>query len=135
MPFIDKTKIKITEDKLKTLIPTLRQKKRFIRFQIKAEKKLTFEEFEKGFQKLLIEYLGILNFGKAGVWILKDKFDFEKQEFILRINNKFEKEICGITSLLEEINQIKINLISIKISGTIKGVLEEPRKNKKIKEK
>lgn len=127
MPFIDKTKIKITEDKLKTLIPTLRQKKRFIKFKIQGEKNFTFEEFEKIYQKYLLEYLGIISYSKAGIWLIKDKFEREKQEFILRCNNKYEKEICAISSLIEKIDEKKVNITALKISGTLKGVQKESK--------
>lgn len=129
MSYIDKTKIKIEEDKLKTLIPVLRQKKRFIRFQIISEKKFTFEEFEKDYQKFLLEFMGIIEFGKAGVWILKDKFNPKENQFILRCNNKYEKTICALTCLIYQINNFKVNITPKKISGTLKGVQKEPKQN------
>ncbi len=123
---IDKIK-NIIDDKLKPLFPTLRTKKRFIKIKINSNKKFDFKELSEGLNSALLDYMGILNFGRSGLWILKDKFNQNKQELVLKVSVKYKNEVAGILSIIDKINSIKVNIEVIKISGTLKS-LEKERK-------
>ena len=121
-------KPKINDDKLKPLMPTLRQKKRFILVKIESQKKIEFKELSESLVDEIILYLGAIEFGKAGIWILRDKFNFEKQEFIIRVSIVSKEKLCGVLSLVNKIDNKNVKFNILRISGTIKGL------SKKIKE-
>lgn len=118
-------KIQIKEDKLKPLQPTLRQKKRFIRVKIESEKKFNFDEISKELNQEITFYIGAIDFGKAGIWILKDKFDFDNQEIIIRVGTKFKDKTVGALALIRKIGSENLNLRVLRVSGTLKGVYKE----------
>ncbi len=118
-------KPKIADDKLKPLMPTLRQKKRFVRIKIEAKQKLDFKEVSDSLTDDIILYLGLIDYGKAGVWILKDKFDFEKQELIIRVSLKLKDKLLGALGLINKIGKENVKLNIIRVSGTIKGAFKE----------
>lgn len=123
-------KPKIVDDKLKPLMPTLRQKKRFIRVKIESKNKIDFKILSDNLTEEIILYLGLIDYGKGGVWIIKDKFNFEKQEFLIRISTEFKDKLLGALSLITKIEKENVKLNVIRVSGTIKGSLKTPENKK-----
>lgn len=119
-----KPKTQIKEDKLKPLQPTLREKKRFIKIKIENSQKIEFKELSNQLLREITYYLGAIDIGKAGIWILKDKFNHEKQELIIKVNVKYKDKLVGALALTN-INNAKINII--RVSGTLKGVEKEQK--------
>ena len=117
-----KNKSQIKEEKLKSLSPTLRLKKRFIKVQIQSSKKIDFKEFSENITEQILTYLGAIEFGKAGVWILRDKFDEQKQTAILKVSTKTKDKLIGALSLIQKIGNTPCTLKTLRTSGTLKGV-------------
>jgi len=120
------TKSQIQDSKLKPLSPTLRQKKRFVRAKIICKSKLDFKIISENLMEELILFLGAVELGKAGVWILRDKFDFSKQEIVLKCSTKSIEKLVGVLSLVLSLgnnNPCKIEVL--RVSGTLKGVFKE----------
>jgi RNase P/RNase MRP subunit POP5 len=148
-----KEKVNIKEEKLKPLSPTLRDKKRYIlvNFEVEKNYSLSFKEINKIVNFYLIEFLGILDYGKAGIWLLQDKFNEKDNTFVLKVNVKYKDKVKGILSLIngfeinylddfikmnenlkDEIDKIKSNLIKLRIkfnvlrvSGTLKSLFKK----------
>ena len=118
-------KINISETKLKPLMPVLREKKRFIRVKINSKNNLDFDRFSKGFLYEITYLMGAIDTGKAGVWLLRDKFDIEKQEAIIRCGVKFTKKFLAGCSLINKIDSVDCTLDVKRVSGTLKGVRKE----------
>jgi len=118
-------KINISETKLKPLMPVLREKKRFVRIKIESKFELDFDRFSKGFLYEITYLMGAIDVGKAGVWILKDKFDSEKKEFVVRCGIKFTKKFLAACSLINKIDSVACTLDVQRVSGTLKGVRKE----------
>lgn len=119
-------KTQIEDTKLKPLQPTLRQKKRFIRAVISSKNKLDFKTISENLVEQVISYMGSVEMGKAGVWVLRDKFDFDKQEIVLKCSTKSSDNLVGILSLVLFLGNNNPCKIDVKrVSGTLKGVYEE----------
>jgi len=118
----NQSKSQIQDTKLKCLMPTLRQKKRFIKATIESKKKLDFKEVSENLVDEIITYLGCVEMGKAGIWILRDKFDYDKQEIVLKCGTKSKDKLIGVLSLVYKLgqNDVKINVTNV--SGTLKGL-------------
>ncbi len=138
-------KQKIIDSKLKPLMPSLRQKKRFIRVQIEAlqtckvskglgivseknsltEKKFDFKFISDNLTQKIIYFLGAIDYSNEGVWFLKDKFDFEKQELIIKVSTKLKDKLVGALSLIDKLDKENVNIKIIRVSGTLKGVYKK----------
>jgi len=115
----------LQDSKLKVLRPTLRERKRFIRVKIQSTKKFTFKELSENLTEEIILYIGSIDFGKAGVWFLRDKFNEKEQELIVKVGVKFKDKLVGVLSLINKIGNTQVKLKTIRISGTLKGVMKE----------
>ena len=118
-------KINISETKLKPLMPVLREKKRFIRIKFESKFELDFDRFSKGFLYEITYLMGAIDVGKAGIWILKDKFNPEKKEVVIRCGVKFTKKFLAACLLINRIDSIDCTLNVQRVSGTLKGVRKE----------
>lgn len=112
----------ITDEKLKPLLPTLRQKKRFIKAKIHCHEKLTFKEISENMIDELIQFIGAIEFGKGGIWILRDKFDYENQTVVLKVNLKTKDKLLGALALINYLGKGKCRIETLRVSGTLKGL-------------
>lgn len=120
-----KKRFSIKEEKLKPLIPSLRTKKRIVRVKVESDRKFNFKDLTQDLTEQLINYLGIINFGKAGIWFIKERFDYDNQELLIKVSTKHKENLIGVLSLITSIKNSPVNVKIINVSGTIKGALKE----------
>lgn len=113
------------DDKLKPLLPTLRTKKRFVRVIINSDKKFSFKECSEGLNEEILKYMGSIDYGVYGVWILKEKFNEEKQELVFKVSTKGKDKLLATLQLINKINRVAISISIVRVSGTLKGVYKE----------
>lgn len=103
---------------MKPLPPTLREKRRYIIFQIKSSKKFTKKQVEKAVTKIVLDSIGLFGAVDSSYWLVK--FDEKKQVGILRTTNKFLELIFASFGFLTEINGSEVAINLLKTTGTIK---------------
>jgi RNase P/RNase MRP subunit POP5 len=102
------------------LLPALKQKKRYVVFEIIADKKFSFLDVKEEVQRAMKDFLGELGLAKAAPLLLKEKFDQQKQQFLIKINHKYVDEIVSALTLSKSIKNTPIIIKSIITSGTLK---------------
>ncbi|MDI6825754.1 MAG: Rpp14/Pop5 family protein [Candidatus Aenigmarchaeota archaeon] len=109
---------------LKILLPTLREKKRYIAFQVISEEgeEFSYSDLESAIWSVLLDFLGEEGVSKTSVWLLKDCWDQKLQKGILRCNNKSVQKVIASLGLIDRLGDNRITFKILKISGTIKGV-------------
>ena len=120
MKFNEKYQIK--EDKLKPLQPTLRTKKRFVKVRVESKKKFDFKQISDKLADELLFYIGAIDYSKAGVWFLKDKFDEKNQELVIKAATKYKDKVIAALALVEEIGGVDVKVSIVRVSGTLKGL-------------
>ena len=91
---------------MKRLLPSLREKKRYVVFETDTPNKVG---------QALKDFLGILGMSKVNPLIMKDKF--KKNKGIIRINHAFKNEVIMALSL--------VNVKTIGVSGILKKAEEK----------
>ena len=102
------------------LLPSLKERHRYIVFEIKSEEKYTFTEIKEEVERALLQFLGELGVAKAAPMFLKDKFHYEHQRFILKISPTMVDEVKTALTLSKKIKKTPIIIHSITMSGTLK---------------
>lgn len=105
--------------KLRPLRPTLREQKRYIAFKIISESTFTFNQIQKELSKSLLEFLGTLHMAHAGVMILKEKFNEQKQAGIIRVSAKTKDHVIAALALISNINAEPAIIKTLTTSGMI----------------
>ena len=116
----------MSKNKIKSLLPSLREKKRYLVFEIISKANITdFKEIEKNILENTLRFLGELGMAKAGILILKDKFDIKKQKGIIRVSHKYVNELRASLALIQKINNQVVIVRSIGLSGILKKAVNK----------
>lgn len=102
------------------LIPTLKQKKRYLVFEIIAETKFSFPEIREEMKRAMKDFWGSSGLAKAGPIFIDERFSFEKQRFLVKANHKFVDELKSALILSKSIKNTPIIVKSVIVSGTLK---------------
>lgn len=104
---------------MKPLSPTLKERKRYIVYEVKSEKKLSFNEAREAIDNALKTLIGTLGVAKAGVIHLKKYWSNEKMRGILRVNHNFIDEVKASFIFINKVESKKTNIRSIYTTGVI----------------
>ncbi|MFH1053334.1 MAG: Rpp14/Pop5 family protein [Candidatus Woesearchaeota archaeon] len=118
---VNKNKIKKTKSRLKPLLPSLREKKRYLAFEIISKKPINdFKIVSQSLWSSFLEYLGKFGVSKAGLWILPDKYDAKNQRGLIRVNNKEVDSLKSALIMIKEIQGQDVIIRSVGVSGILK---------------
>lgn len=108
------------EHKSMGLLPSLRQKKRYVVFELLAEQKFSFHDIKQEAQNAIQRFIGYEGMAKASPMILAERFNEEKQRFTVKVNNTFVDTLKTALILCTHIQQKPIIIKSLITSGTLK---------------
>ena len=110
--------------KLKPILPTLREKKRYLAFEIMSKSKIKdFSAVSSSIWAYLLSFMGEIGSAKAGMWVLADKFDSKTQTGIVRINHKYVNELKTALALIDKIENQEVIVRSLNVSGILKKAI------------
>ena len=98
---------------MKPLLPTLKEKKRYIVYTIKSEKPITSASIVKELHKTL----GLFESAKAGLQDIK--YDKKKQQGILRCELSSVDKVRAALTLVQHIAETKVRITTIGVSGIL----------------
>ena len=102
--------------KIKTISPTLKEKKRYLVYEIISKRQFMFEDAKKAIDEANLRFLGELGLAKAGIMHI-DLYNHNKG--ILRVNNKFISELKMSLGLIKNINNEQVIVNTISVSGIL----------------
>ncbi len=100
------------------LLPSLRQKKRYVVFEVISDKKFTFSEIREEVDKVLLLFFGQLGLAKTSPKLLKEKY--KNNKFIIKINHQYVDELKSALMLSKKIRNVPVTIKSLITSGTLK---------------
>ncbi|NQV08383.1 ribonuclease P protein component 2 [Candidatus Woesearchaeota archaeon] len=107
--------------KMKPLLPSLREKKRYLAFEVISNKKIgDFSHLSEAFWSECLSYLGTSGTADAGVWLLADMWDEKTQKGLIRINHKNVHNVKTALTLMQKINRQNVIVKSLGVSGILK---------------
>ncbi len=110
------------QKKLKILIPTLRERERYIAFQIISEGEISYSDLEAAFWNIALDFLGEYGLSKTSVWLIKNLYNEEKQIGVVRCNHKSVPQVITCLGLISRLGDSRVVFKILKVSGTIKGL-------------
>jgi len=102
------------------IIPSLREKKRYLVFEVISKKKLPYEGIPRAIIGSAKSLIGTLGTAKAGFIMLHDKYNPNLQRGLIRVNNKYIDELRASLCLIDNINNEEVIVRSIGVSGILK---------------
>jgi len=110
--------------KLKILPSSMREKKRYISFEVipEPEEEFAYADLEAGIWNTMLDFLGEYGVSKTSFWLLKDCWDQKRHKGIIRCNNKSVESVIACLGLIDRLGDNRVCFKILKISGTIKKV-------------
>ena len=106
--------------KLKPILPSLREKKRYLVFEVISKEKIAdFENVSNAISHFALQFLGQLMAAKAGIIILNNKWDLRLQRGIMKVNHKYVDALKAALVLATKINGTEVIIRSLGVSGIL----------------
>lgn len=113
--------LKMVKKKVKPVLPSLRERKRYLAFEILSKSKITdYSLISREITENCLKFIGELGAGKAGIMILEEKFNPRTQRGLIKVNNKYLNELKTSLALIEKIKNQPVIIRSLITAGTIK---------------
>ncbi len=107
---------------IKGLAPSLREKKRYVVFEVLSEKSISDRTaINKAIIGSFLQMHGEATLAKAGLLTLPD-FDEKTQRVIMRTSTKTVNDLSTAAMLVKEINKQKVIIQTVGVSGVLKKV-------------
>lgn len=107
--------------KIKALLPSLREKKRYLAYEIISNSRFNDAvSVNKAILDAANEFLGNLGMAHAGMIPLNDKWNGKTQRGIIRVNNKHVDELKASLIFVKKIEGKDVIVKSIGASGILK---------------
>lgn len=115
--------------RLKPLLPTLRERKRYVVFRILSDTPIhDMKALMRAILQESIQYMGVQTFARAGVNILPKYYDEKRQCGIIRVGHTeveaLRQSLARTRTIRQDGAQISVVLHTIGVSGIIKKAKE-----------
>ena len=112
--------------KLKPLLPTLRERKRYLAFQVLSNTdcndiKLIINEIMKS----AVQFLGSYHFGDAGILVMPKDFDIRAQVGIIRVSHLYTNHLKVILAHINKVGNTKVIIRTCGVSGVLLKVRQK----------
>lgn len=122
---IDMTNKQTKTKQLKPLLPSLRQKKRYVVFDVLSEKAIkSVQPIQKAIWETSLSFLGEQKMGKAGLFVLPQYYDKKQQRGILRVSNKQLHDMKSALTLVQSIDNQPVIIKTVGVSGILKKAIK-----------
>ena len=105
-------------DTIKPLIPSLREKKRYLHYEVTSETTLTAEEVKQAVQEALQQFLGEYGCAQAGIHYIENTNKYG----VLKTNVKQVNQVKTALALIKTIKNKSVMVKTTKVSGMINKV-------------
>ena len=106
--------------KIKSVLPSLREKKRYLVFEIISKNNIkSFSEISSLILQSSLKFLGEVETAKAGIWLLPDKWNQKKQKGMIKVNNKYVDKLRTALTLIKSFKRQQVIIKSVGVSGMI----------------
>jgi len=109
-------------EKPKTLLPTLREKDRYIKFQVISEEPISYSDLEQAIWNQFLDTFGEFGVSKTSMWLMKNLYIPESQISVIKCNSKSVQQIIAGLGLISRLGDTRMIIKILKVSGTIKGL-------------
>lgn len=102
------------------LLPSLRQKKRYVVFEIVSDRAFSFQEMKENIYDALHQFFGSWGSAHASPMIIAERFNEQKQRLVIKVNNTSVDELKMALVLCTHIKNNPLIIRSLVTSGTLK---------------
>lgn len=103
--------------KLKPILPSIKEKKRYLVYKIVCEQKIDIRDAKQAIDRQNLKFLGELLMSRANIMHINDLYN--QNTGVIRVDNKYLNELKMSISLIRQINNKKAIVNPIYVSGVL----------------
>ena len=112
--------------KLKPLLPSLREKKRYLAFEVISKDKINdFSQVSNAILHYSFQFLGVLGAAKAGIIPLANKWNPKLQRGIIKVSHKHVDAVKSSLMFAKKIDNKDVIIRSLGVSGILSKLNEK----------
>ena len=106
--------------KLKPVLPSLREKKRYLVFEIVSKEKINnIDQISSSIMNHSFKFMGQIGVAKAGIMVLKNKWNAELQRGIIKVGHRYVDDVKSALMLMSVIDNKDAIFRSLGVSGVL----------------
>ena len=107
--------------KLKPILPSLREKKRYLVFEVISKQRISdFGAVSNSITQSSLHFMGLLGVGKAGIIPLANKWNQELQRGIIKVSHKHVDMLRASLVFANKVDNQEVIFRSLGVSGILK---------------
>ena len=111
----------MVKTKLKPILPSLREKKRYLAFEIISKQEITDAAIvSDAVMHYSLQFLGQIGVAKAGIIVLNNKWDAQRQRGIIKVSHKHVDGLKAALTFADKINSTDVIIRSLGVSGILR---------------
>jgi len=111
----------MVKTKLKAILPSLREKKRYLVFEAISASKITdLSMVSDAIYDCVLKFLGCLGAAKAGIMVLGNKWDAHLQRGIIKVSHKHVDALKASLVFIDKIGSNDVIFRSLGVSGILR---------------
>jgi len=120
----------MVKTKLKPVLPSLREKKRYLVFEVISKEKINdVNSVSNAIWHCSLQFLGQLGVAKAGLMVLDNKWNPQIQRGIIKVSNRHVDAVKAALTFADKIDNKDAIFRSIGVSGILKKAENKFLKN------
>ena len=111
----------MVKTKLKPVLPSLREKKRYLAFEVISREKVNdYNAVSDVIWHCSLQFLGQLGVAKAGIMVLNNKWNPNTQRGIIKVSHKHVDDVKAALMFADKIEDKDVIFRSLGVSGILK---------------
>jgi ribonuclease P/MRP protein subunit POP5 len=111
---------------MKAVLPTLKQKKRYVVFEVISETAIkSYEELRSSILSGCLSALGELGLAEAGIRLIDNDYDSIKQRGIIRVGHKHVERLGLALAMIQKIGRTDAVVRCVGVSGILNKAEEK----------
>ena len=120
----------MVKTKLKPVLPSLREKKRYLVFEVISKERIkSAEDVSSAIWNASLQFLGKLGTARAGIMSLNNKWNTELQKGIIKVSHKHVDAVKAALIFADKVNNTDVIFRSIGVSGILRKAESKYLKN------
>ena len=105
--------------KLKPVMPSLREKKRYLAYEVLANSKVDVNSVAKSLWTSVLEWVGQQGAARMGLIVLTDQYNSTKQRGVVKVSHNMIDELKASLTLITNVDGRPATVRSITVSGNL----------------
>lgn len=107
---------------MKSLPPSLRENRRYLKFRVHSDEKKELGEVVDAVWNSCLSYIGTAGCSEANFWVIGNRFDEDTQEGIIKVRRQKEDEVRAALTMINQIGGSSGFIEVKRVSGTLEAL-------------